>query len=149
MGSCADARAWYGAGGAHGARAWHWHASAFDDPLIGSSGLGVRRPVRFLALRLDLDDKQVAQLSRIVERLRTEREQAAVDLRRAAGDLADALEASDLDAARVEAGTRERVAAAERVQQAVARALRELHALLDAEQREELAALIRSGALRL
>lgn len=109
----------------------------------------MRRPLRFLALRLALDERQVAQLAKIVERLRLEREQAAVDLRRAAGELADALEASELDASRVEAGTRQRVSAAEHVQQAVARALRELHALLRVDQREELAALIRSGALRL
>ena len=68
---------------------------------------------------------------------------------RAAGALADALEGAALDAAHLEEATRLRVEAAKRVQEAVARALRELHELLEAEQREELASLIRSGALRL
>jgi Spy/CpxP family protein refolding chaperone len=129
---------------------WAWHASRrFGDSAFGAEGFGTRRPVRFLAMRLDLDDAQVAKLAKIVERLRVEREQAAVDSRRAAGSLADALEGADLEPGRLEEATRLRVDAARRVQEAVARALAELHALLDAEQREELAALIRSGAVRL
>jgi hypothetical protein len=100
-------------------------------------------------MRLDLDDAQVARLAKILERLRVEREQAAVDTRRAAGALADALEGEALEATRVEEATRLRVDAARRVQESVARALAELHALLDAEQREELASLIRSGAVHL
>ena len=129
---------------------WAWMASSqFGDALFGVGGLGTRRPVRFLAERLELDDPQVAKLAKIVERLRVEREQGAVDLRRAAGAMADALEGAALDTAHLDEATRLRVDAAKRVQEAVARALRELHELLDAEQREGLASLIRSGALRL
>jgi Spy/CpxP family protein refolding chaperone len=132
-----------------GASPWTWAAAGhFGDAVFGA-GFGTRRPVRFLALHLDLDDAQVAKLAKIVERLRVECEQGAVDLRRAAGALADALEGEALDAGRLEECTRVRVEAAKRVQDAVTRALRELHELLDAEQREELASLIRSGALRL
>ena len=139
----------YGADGGGGSR-WAWEASRrFGDPAFGAEGFGARRPVRFLAMRLGLDDAQVARLAKIVERLRVEREQAAVDTRRAAGALADALEGEALEAARVEEATRLRVDAARRVQESVARALAELHALLDAEQREELASLIRSGVVHL
>jgi Spy/CpxP family protein refolding chaperone len=120
----------------------------YGDAAFGGS-FGTRRPVRFLALRLDLNEVQVAKLARIVDRLRVEREQGAVDVRRAAGTLADALEGDALDAARLEDSARLRVEAAKRVQDAVTHALRELHELLDAEQREELASLIRSGALQL
>jgi Spy/CpxP family protein refolding chaperone len=129
---------------------WAWEASRrFGDGMHGAVGFGARRPVRFLAMRLDLDDAQVAKLAKIVERLRVEREQAAVDSRRAAGALADALEGAAVDAARVEEATRLRVDATRRVQESVARALGELHELLDGEQREELASLIRSGAIQL
>jgi Spy/CpxP family protein refolding chaperone len=139
----------YGSGGSHAQR-WVWEASRrFGDSAFGAESFGTRRPVRFLAMRLDLDDAQVARLAKIVERLRVEREQAAVDTRRAAGALADALEGEALEATRVEEATRLRVDAARRVQESVARALAELHALLDAEQREELASLIRSGAVHL
>jgi Spy/CpxP family protein refolding chaperone len=138
-----------GGGAGYGAR-WAWEASRrFGDGAYGRAGFGARRPVRFLAMRLDLDDAQVAKLAKIVERLRVEREQAAVDSRRAAGSLADALEGAAVDDARVQEATRLRVEATRRVQEAVARALGELHELLDGEQREELASLIRSGTIQL
>jgi Spy/CpxP family protein refolding chaperone len=144
-----SAYACYGAGPRFGER-WAWEASRrFGDAAAGGAGFGARRPVRFLAMRLDLDDAQVAKLAKILERLRVEREQAAVDSRRAAGTIADALEGEAVDAARVEEATRLRVEATRRVQEAVARALGELHELLDGEQRQELAALIRSGAIHL
>jgi Spy/CpxP family protein refolding chaperone len=137
----------YGGGAGNGLR---WDASRrFGDAAYGAAGFGARRPVRFLALRLDLDDAQVAKLAKIVERLRVEREQASVDSRRAAGAIADALEGAEVDAARVEEATRLRVEATRRVQESVARALGELHALLEADQREELASLIRSGEIQL
>lgn len=149
--ACGDAASdgWYGSRGAGAGPHWVWAASQFGGSRLGGHGFGTRRPVRFLAMRLDLEDAQVAKLAKIVDRLRVEREQGAVDQRRAAGALADALEGAALDAARLEEAMRLRADASKRVQEAVARALRELHELLDAEQREELASLIRSGALRL
>jgi len=139
----------YGSGGSPGQR-WMWEATRrFGESSFGAESFGARRPVRFLAMRLDLDDAQVARLAKIVERLRVEREQAAVDGRRAAGTLADALEGAALDAGRVDEATRLRVDATRRVQESVARALAELHELLDAEQREQLASLIRSGVVNL
>ena len=43
---------------------------------------GVRRPLRFLAYKLDLDEAQTAELAAILDDLKTERAQAAVDQRR-------------------------------------------------------------------
>ena len=54
-------------------------------------GFGVRRPLRFLAHKLDLDEKQVVLLARILDELKTERAQVAVDDRRTLADFADAL----------------------------------------------------------
>src|SRR4051794_11042238 len=36
-------------------------------------GFGVRRPLRFLAYKLELDDRQVSELARILNELKTER----------------------------------------------------------------------------
>lgn len=132
-------------------REWASHrAGAFGgDPLFGAAGLGVRRPLRFLALRLRLEEAQLSQLARILERVKLEREQAAVDLRRAASEAADALESAELAQAPLDAAAERRLAAARRVQDAVSQALRDLHRLLTPEQREELARLIRAGAVRL
>src|SRR5579871_5676656 len=58
---------------------------------FGGGGFGVRRPLRFLAHKLELDEKQIVQLARILDALKTERAQAAVDDRRALADFADAL----------------------------------------------------------
>jgi hypothetical protein len=119
------------------------------DPLFGAAGLGVRRPLRFLALRLDLDEAQVTQLGRILERVKIEREQASVDLRRAASEAADALEGAELEQAKLDSASERKLAAARRVQDALGEAFRSLHQVLRPEQREELASLIRTGAVRL
>lgn len=116
------------------------------DDFFGA-GLGVRRPLRFLAWKLDLSEEQTAALARSLERLKLERAQAALDIRRAASALADALE-GDFTRAAAEAASEQRAAATRRVQEAVAKALEELHALLEPEQRRELAELIRTGAIR-
>ena len=39
-------------------------AGAPDDGDFGGGSLGVRRPLRFLAHKLDLDDRQVSELAR-------------------------------------------------------------------------------------
>jgi len=115
----------------------------------GTAGLGVRRPLRFLADRLDLDEAQVQALARTLERLKLERAQAELDLRRAAAELADAFEAESFGREHAEAAAGLRAAAAQRVQEALARALEELHAQLAPEQRGRLAALVRAGVIRL
>jgi Spy/CpxP family protein refolding chaperone len=123
------------------------HRGGDGDEFFGA-GLGVRRPLRFLAWRLDLDEPQVEALARILEQLKLERAQAALDLRRAAAALADAF-AGEFGRAQAEAAAEQRAAASRRVQEATARALEELHGLLEPEQRRALAELIRTGAIRL
>ena len=111
------------------------------------SGFGVRRPLRFLAYRLDLDEPQVTELAAIIGDLKTERAQAAVDDRRALTSLADAAAGESFDAAKAAEATKLRVESAARVQQRVVDALTAMHAVLDAEQRGRLAYLLRTGAL--
>jgi Spy/CpxP family protein refolding chaperone len=110
---------------------------------------GVRRPLRFLAHKLELDDAQAAQLARFLDELRIEHEQAAVDSRRATGALADAVEGETLDAAKLAHAAGVRVQSAERLRDAVVQAVTHIHALLAPAQRQRLAFLIRSGALEL
>lgn len=131
----------WGAGGFGG----HGHGGGGGDDF--GAGFGVRRPLRFLAHRLDLDDEQVAELAAILDELKTERAQAAVDDRRALSQLADAVAAESFDEAKVSAATASRAKSSERVEAAVARALGRIHKLLKAEQRAQLAYLLRTGAL--
>jgi hypothetical protein len=122
-----------------------WRSAPFDDDV--SAGFGVRRPLRFLAHKLELDDAQLARVATILAALKTERAQAAVDQRRRLAALADALEATTFDEAKLgEAGAAEAVSA-ERLRAAVTTALRQIHDTLREDQRRRLAYLLRTGAL--
>ena len=116
---------------------------------FGGGAFGVRRPLRFLAYKLELDERQVAELARILGDLKTERAQGEVDRRRSLAGLADAVAGATFDEARAKESAALRVATAERLRDAVIAALGKLHALLDNDQRERLAYLIRTGVLTL
>jgi hypothetical protein len=110
-------------------------------------GFGVRRPLRFLAYKLELDEAQVEKLARVLDELKIERAQGAVDLRRSSATLADAVEGDTLDAAGLANAAAERAKSAERLAQAVSKALTKIHELLSPKQRGQLAYLIRTGTL--
>jgi Spy/CpxP family protein refolding chaperone len=110
-------------------------------------GFGVRRPLRFLAHKLDLDESQVVALARILDELKTERAQAMVDNRRSLSEFADAVSGGTFDEGKARAGGDRRVKTAERLRDAVLKALREIHAVLNSEQRAKLDYLIRTGVL--
>ena len=122
---------------------------AAADRFGDGGGLGVRRPLRFLAWKLDLDEKQVGELAKILETLKTERAQAEVDGRRTLSAFADALAADTFDETSAREAGKLRVASAERLREAVVTALARIHAMLEADQRERLAYLIRTGTLTL
>jgi len=127
---------------------WHGDGGGGGEDFGGGGGsFGVRRPLRFLAFKLELDDAQVTELAAVLSELKTERAQASVDERRTTSSLADAVAAESFDEATAKAATGERVKSTERVQAAVARALGRIHALLRPEQRAKLAYLLRTGAL--
>ena len=107
----------------------------------------MRRPLRFLAWKLELEEAQVTELAKILNDLKTERAQAAVDTRRSTSAFADAISGAAFDEAKAAEGADLRVKTAERLREAVVKALSRIHATLDAEQRERLAYLIRTGAL--
>jgi hypothetical protein len=137
-----------------GEHAWghgHKHGPHFSpgfdhDP---GSAFGVRRPLRFLAHKLELNEQQVAQFAALLDDLKTERQQAAVDQRRRISALAEALESSSFDEAKAKDAGDEQIKSAERVRQAVERALKKMHASLDDEQRKKLAYMLRTGVLSL
>lgn len=127
-------------------RAQEQHESyvAMED---GGASFGVRRPLRFMAHKLELDEKQVNELAAILDELKTERAQAAVDHRRSVGTFADTMAGEAFDEAAVRKAADLRVKSAERLREAVVKALARTHAMLDPEQRKQLAYLLRSGQL--
>ena len=125
------------------------HRGSSHDGDLGAGAFGVRRPLRFLAYKLDLDERQVAELARILNDLKTERAQAEVDARRAMAAFADAVSGETFDPELASRGGTVRVTTAERLRDAVTKSLASLHALLDPAQRERLAYLIRTGVLQM
>jgi hypothetical protein len=132
---------WAGGGGGEGP------GGGGDGDGFAGGAFGVRRPLRFLAYKLELDERQVAELARILDELKTERAQGAVDSRRSLTAFADSIGAAAFDEARAKEAGALRVATAERLRDAVTKALGRIHALLDEDQRERLAYLIRTGVL--
>lgn len=128
-----------------------WGGSCREHRHYGEEGpgFGVRRPLRFLAYRLDLEETQVTELAAIIGDLKTERAQAAVDDRRALTALAEAVAAETFDRARSDEAAKLRTSSEARVQEAVVRALERMHALLTPEQRTRLAYLLRTGTLQM
>ena len=156
-GGCCDAREGCGPGGgrhrtrgndrAHGDQNSHDSHEAWASGEDGGGSFGVRRPLRFMAWKLELNEAQVEQLASILADLKTERAQAAVDHRRSVGLFADALDGDTFDDDKATRGAESRVQTAEKLKAAVLVALKRTHAMLDPEQRKALAYLLRSGQL--
>src|SRR5260370_501372 len=108
--SC-GAEASSGCGPPHGS-GWGHHGSHFGGPrhedadsMSGGGGaFGVRRPLRFLAWKLELEEEQIGALAKVLDELKTERAQAAVDQRRSTSALADSLGGETFDAAKANEG---------------------------------------------
>jgi len=146
----ADWAAWAGCGASgaeHGCEPSYASAGRHGD--YGGSAFGVRRPLRFLAFKLELNDAQVKELARILSEVKTERAQADVDSRRTVAGFADAVAGDAFDGAAAAEAAALRVKSAERLRDVVLTALGRIHAVLDTEQRAKLAYLIRTGALSL
>src|SRR6202451_1816921 len=69
--------------GSDGGGPWGWSAAGHGgrpgDDAGGGGGFGVRRPLRFLAYKLDLDEAQTTELAAILSDLKTERAPASAD----------------------------------------------------------------------
>ena len=145
-GASCGSRGWAGGGGPWGGSG-EGPSGGGDGDGFGGGAFGVRRPLRFLAYKLELDERQVAELARVLDELKTERAQAAVDSRRSLTAFADAVGGAAFDEARAKEAGALRVTTAERLRDAVTKALGRIHALLDEDQRSRLAYLIRTGVL--
>ena len=110
---------------------------------------GVRRPLRYLRYHLDLDESQTRRVAAILNELKLEREQARVDEKRSLHALADILTRDDSGAEHFKTALEPRVSSAERMRSEVAKALDALCKVLDPDQREEFADMVRSGQISL
>ncbi|MCZ6617976.1 MAG: hypothetical protein O7E57_07560, partial [Gammaproteobacteria bacterium] len=81
--------------------------------------------------------------------LKVEREQGSLDEKKTVSELANIVTKGDVSIDELREILKPRIDSAGRLQLAVARAVLEMVALLDADQREEFAYLLRNGTLHL
>lgn len=113
----------------------------------GRASFGVRRPLRYLSYHLDLDDSQMRKVAAILNGLKTEREQVALDEKRTVAAIADLMTGDAPLPEELRVALAPRLDSAERLQREIERAIQALHAALDADQREQFADLLRSGTI--
>src|SRR5437868_6431975 len=103
-------------------RAWAYGMAGEEESGafgFGGGAFGVRRPLRFLAYKLQLEEAQIGELAKILDEIKTERAQAAVDHRRAISAFADAIEGDSFNHEKAKSGAATRLASAERPRGAV------------------------------
>ncbi len=134
---------------AHAAAHRNSHESRRRRGHHGGGSFGVRRPLRWLGYQLDLDDGQMRRIAAILDRLKTEREQASLDEARTVTEIASLVTRADVSVDELKDALAPRVASAERLQLAVARAVQEIVAELDQDQREDFAYLLNAKGFTL
>ena len=98
---------------------WRREGQPHRRPGHHAADFGVRRPLRYMAHKLDLDDEQIDTLAAILNVLKTERAQARIDEQRSVTAIADAVAGDDFDGDAVAKALDLRVASAERLKQEV------------------------------
>lgn len=117
-----------------------------------SGNFGVRRPLRYLSYQLDLDESQRRQIAAALDTVKIEREQEALDEKKMVADLADLVASntdSELSTDSLKAALSPRVQASEKLQKRMAKALKQIVQVLDSDQRQEFAYLLRTGDFRI
>ena len=126
----------------HNAMETRWHRG-------GGASFGVRRPLRYLSHRLDLDESQMRRMASVLNQLKTEREQTALDEKRTVANLAGLLTEGTPTLEDCKAQLAGRVNAAEHMQNETAKAVIAISELLDEDQRGEFIDLLLTGEFTL
>lgn len=108
---------------------------------------GVRRPLRFMAHKLGLNEQQIGELAAILEDIKLERAQAELDERKTVFAFTELLQNESFDTEKAKEIAEQRVKSAERLRDAVVKTLDRTHKILTPDQRKLLIYLLRSGAL--
>ena len=140
---------WWSRRFAYAHAASHKSQNYYESRHHRKSGFGVRRPLRYLGYQLDLDEDQMRKVAAILDALKVEREQASLDEKKTVSELANIVTKGDVSVDELRDVLKPRIDSAGQLQLAVARAVLELVAVLDEDQREEFAYLLRNGTMRL
>ncbi|MGI9327919.1 MAG: hypothetical protein ACR2PZ_22055 [Pseudomonadales bacterium] len=113
------------------------------------SSFGVRRPLRYLSYHLDLDEGQRRRLAASLDRIKLEREQLKLNRKRTDAALAETFLRVETSVDALAAALSPNAESEVVMQHVIAKELFEIANVLDADQREEFAHLLRSGVLKL
>ncbi len=113
----------------------------------GGAGFGVRRPLRYLVHRLELDESQTRKMASVLNSLKTERDQSELDEKRTVTAMANLLAEGTPSLADTRAALAGRVRSAEHLQEETAKAVVAISDFLDEDQRGEFVNLLLTGSL--
>ena len=113
-----------------------------------SSEFGARRPLRYLSYHLDLDESQRRNIATVLDRLKIEREQSELDEKKTVAEIAGLIGKEGLSVDDLRGALRPRVASSENLQATIAKSIHDIVEILDPDQREEFAFMLRSGAFK-
>lgn len=127
------------------------HRDRHHSMYTWSSGptFGVRRPLRHLAWKLNLNETQLRDIVDVLDRLKTAYNQARLDQDRSTSEIAAVFSAQEFNGDRVGSALAMRTRASEVLNQELLAAVRRIFELLNEDQRHEFAYLLRSGAFML
>jgi len=114
-----------------------------------SGEFGARRPLRYLSYNLDLDESQRRQIATLLDQLKMDREQADLDEKKTVSELASLIGKTGVAVDDLKVALSPRVRSTENLQITIAKVLHQIVEVLDEDQREEFAYLLRSGAFRI
>jgi len=147
-----DSRARDGEPGERSSGTWYAHRRHRGRRSHGGADFGVRRPLRYLSYQLDLDESQRRQIAAALDTLKLEREQMALDEKKMLSELADLVDSDGddegLNTDALKDALSARVRSSEHLQKRTAKALKQIVEVLDPDQRQEFAYLIRTGEFR-
>ncbi len=138
---------WWSRRYAYAYAASHASKSYYASRRHHRGGFGVRRPLRYLGYQLDLDDDQMRKVAAILDTLKVEREQGSLDEKKTISELANIVTEGEVSIDELREVLKPRIESAGRLQLAVARAVLEMVEVLDEDQREEFAYLLRNGTV--
>lgn len=143
------------ASGERGRSTWYAHREHRGRRGHRSGNFGVRRPLRYLSYQLDLDESQRRAVAAALDSVKIEREQMALDEKKMVSALADLVHAGGSEEVADKLSTdalketlSARVRGSEQLQKRIAKALKQIVEVLDPDQRQEFAYLIRTGDFR-
>lgn len=138
--------AWQQACSHPGAQARHRHRHHSMYTWSSGPTFGVRRPLRHLAWKLNLNETQLRDIVDVLDRLKTAYNQARLDQDRSTSEIAAVFSEAAFDGDRVSSALAMRTHASDVLNQELLAAVRRIFELLNDDQRQEFAYLLRSGA---